>query len=289
MQKKSFPIAVKYAAYAGLMFFSFLVEKKLQSDYQVFDQEDRDFINGWCQVWTFSWYVFACLLFCAGISFSLDARILHSLFVILLGMLIIIQFASAILISLDIPFRISSFTTTKEQQIQLFRFFVPVIVEKVWFRQSDFSKPNWWLKESQIWWWIIVVLCIISPKLELIIGFFWLLIVRLAFLYCGKDVVVPELKMIFHRSYVKYVEEIFLIPYVFLKSWKDGEVWFNLSLLQEYQWKIQDSNFFASRLWILIFGGFLLLIAVFGWWSGIWRKSLPLLWWLLRWSVIKTV
>lgn len=142
----------------------------------------------------------------------------------LLGALLLIQIGGAILITLNIPFTSSKFGMTREQSIQLLKLFIPGFPEKARFVQQDFNKPNRWLKESQIWWFMIVFLLLAFPIWELGMVVFVLLCVRLGFLYFGKDVVVPELKLVLHRSYLKYVEELFLIPYVVLQSWGKKEI-----------------------------------------------------------------
>ena len=191
---------VMFSALSGLLFFSFIIQWINKKNLQWWTDDEKVFVKSWCKVGNFNWILIALYALFSIIAiytkFSIFS-IIASLFWIMV--LIIITIAFLLIISW-VTFKVSEIQQTKEQKIQNSKAFIPIYSTYHWFKNKQFDKPYWREKEAQlrflfIWltffifdswipWWIIVLF----------------LIIRVAFLLLGKDIIPLEEKIILNNG-----------------------------------------------------------------------------------------
>ena len=175
--------------------------------------------------------------------------------------------------------------TTSEEKKLLLLSFVPFFSSFQWFLVKQYDKPNFWLKEAQLWFFITWLLLFFFNSWMVAFVLWWFLILRLIFLMTGWDVFSNEQKQRMRHRFLVYPEESFSVVYTFIRQWisllfKKKEV--SVEELLKYQESYRAPR--DMKTWILTS---IFCCGIFGllyYWLSVWlyRKLIPFIWILIR-------
>ena len=283
--QQQYPLQVKWAAYAGLLFFSFLVQWQLDNRSLVFETQDETFVRWyiklgkWVLVFSFIIALLRWIQSRFGIPFLswwIWSFLGMLLWVVLVGMVMISQWKSFVVLAQDIK---------KEERSQILSLFLPGISTKKRFDALSSGKVNWWVKEAELWWFILMVVGVLDP-----VGYLWrwgvfLLLFRCGMLFWGRDILPQAWKVGLNMWMFRWGEEIFLFLPALWSWWKDEG-----SLYLKYQ---EQQRSFTQKgkmpLWVWFF--FVFIAVLFLIWGVLWRvlwKLSVVVYWLMRGMILMT-
>ena len=283
--QQQYPLQVKWAAYAGLLFFSFLVQWQLDNRSLVFETQDETFVRWYIKLgkWVVVFSFIIALLWWIQSRFSIPflswwiwSFLGMLLWVVLVGMVMISQWKSFVVVTQDIK---------KEERSQILSLFLPGFSTKKWIEGKINNQVTWWVKEAELSWFILMVVGILDP-----VGYLWwwgvlLLLFRCGMLFWGRDILPQEWKVWLNMWMLRWGEEIFLfLPALW--SWWKGEG----SLYLKYQ---EQQRSFTQKgkipLWVwFFFVSIAVLFLIWGvlWWV-LWKLSV-VVYWLMRGMILMT-
>lgn len=201
------------SAVAGLMFFGPFVKRNVNED-QYFTQEEKDFIMWYIQVGFLNLTFLAIVLVASLIGLFVVRPYLSWIINIWSIAIFIISIFSIIACANSLSMRKDDEKIVYDIQNkwQVLKSFTPILNYYLRFRQSDYSKPYRWLKES-----ILLRTCFIFWALLLGSSFgLWILIiilVRVILLLLNVDIIPLSMKKALNNSFLCNPSEIF--AYVF--------------------------------------------------------------------------
>lgn len=285
MEKSRYQNDVMFSALSGLLFFWLVIQYKLDEKNNTWNDDEKLFVNSWCLIGNYALILLVCF-FLNVIVFESSSIRFFSVFAEFFGFLILL------LILISLPLLVSwkhiqfyRVDTTSEEKKLLLLSFVPFFSSFQWFLVKQYDKPNFWLKEAQLWFFITWLLLFFFNSWMVAFVLWWFLILRLIFLMTGWDVFSNEQKQRMRHRFLVYPEESFSVVYTFIRQWisllfKKKEV--SVEELLKYQESYRAPR--DMKTWILTS---IFCCGIFGllyYWLSVWlyRKLIPFIWILIR-------
>ena len=285
MEKSCYQNDVMFSALSGLLFFWLIIQYKLRESTNTWNEEEKLFVNSWCLIWNYALILLA-FFFLNVVIFEISSIWIFSIFAEFFGFFLLF------LIFISLPILVSwkhiqfyRIETTDEDKRQIILSFTPFLSSYCWYATKSFNKPNFWLKEAQLWFFIFWLLMFFFNSWMIALVFLWFLILRLVFLMIGWDIFSSEQKQRMRHWFLVYPEESFSVVFVFIRQWislllKKREV--SVEELLKYQESYRSSWSVKTYVLTTIFCCGILLLIYYWLRSWLYRKLVPIVWILIR-------
>lgn len=265
---------------AATMFFAPFVKSTLKNWHLELTKEDTDFINWYTRLWFINIGLLLLTLVSGISSYLTHDYVLNRVYLISIGILVWILVLSSILILANVKifqwdneFLHSTQISTNKSDILLS--YLPIYNFYLWYKLHNFEKPYRWAKESILLWSIFSILSLIFANIIVSSFIITVIIIRIASLMSGIDVLDPHVKQKINKLYTQNTEEIWwyvcgYIKYIWKKiSWKNNQTLKEIIILQKYRYQklhiIKWNEFIQLQYIILMIGLWL--------WSYLWYQK----------------
>lgn len=208
-QKNIFSSQTKLSALAWMMFFAPLVKHNILQDDR-YSEDEKKFVLWYVQIWFINLVFLIAIWLSLVISCFTNSAIFSRITTICsCAIWIIIAFCTIACIN-DLSMRNSNESIMQpiQHKDQLLKAYCPIWNFILWFRQTDYSKPYRWLKESIILWtafifWTLLLWSSVGLGILIIIA------VRVILLLMNIDIIPLSMKNALNSAFYCNLEEIF--------------------------------------------------------------------------------
>lgn len=196
------------------MFFSPLVQSVLKRNTMELSKDDKTFIAWYAKLWYISLIILVITLITGMTNYRLESGIIDRTYTISIVILIIILIIGTVWILTN-----TNILADKKELISLYNeqigadkkeiilAYLPIYNIHRWYQEHNFEKPNLLLKEAILVWWIFIALGLFTTQRRTS-TFLILIIIRVASLMGGMDIVSPQIKTFINKLFLKNPEEL---------------------------------------------------------------------------------
>jgi len=199
---------------AALMFFSPLVQNVIKKENMKLNEDDKTFIKGYIRFWYIALIILAITLTAWMTNYRIESGLIdwiYNISVIVLTIILVIG-TIGILTNTNILAGKKELMALYSEQISADRkdivlAYLPIYNIYKRYQEHNFDKPNLLIKESIIAWLIFMALGLATTPWRTS-TFLILIIIRVASLMWGMDIVSPQIKTFLNKLFLKNPEEL---------------------------------------------------------------------------------
>jgi len=224
---------------AATMFFAPFVKHILWKWHLDIKKADVDFVNGYVRLWYISLGFLALTIISTIANYLMPNLVLDWIRIITVGLLLWILILGTILVLADVLILqwdadIFSHQEIKSTKWEILLSFIPLYNVYQWYKLHNFDRPYRWAKESLLWWALFTLVLLLTKSTTLSSFVLTLIIIRVASLLSGIDVLEAVVKTKLSSVFNTNVEESW--AYI---SWSAKYLY--LKLIKKEKIKIEDN------------------------------------------------
>lgn len=201
-----------FLSLSAIMFFAPLVKNLLEHSHLTLEAEDKEFINWYCKLGYFIIFWLFIAIINGFVSFFMNSAVLERINIILTFGIIATIITGSIMIFSDKQILQTEekleFKEIQKGDSNIFMAFLPFYNFFLRYKLHNFEKPFRWLKESLLRRTLFILASLLLPYGGFDIAILLLIIIRVATLLGGIDLINDSIKELLNTIFTTNIEEI---------------------------------------------------------------------------------